>query len=524
MKSIGEKTMKSKKNIVDREIPEKINKRKLQPFMGIGQAVMPERKASAKVRRRLPGENKVIDNLDEAIERSGLANGMTISFHHHFRGGDNLMNMVMKKIADMGIKDLTLAPSSIHPVHAPLIRYLEDGVITNIACGVTGPVGDAISQGKLKGILTIRSHGGRARAIEDGDCPIDVAFIAAPTADEFGNLNGVDGPQACGPLGYSVPDAQFADCVIAVTNNLVPFPCGNISINQNHVDYVVPIKEPIGDPDGIVSGTTRITRDPIRLKIARACVKIIESSNLLKEGFSFQSGAGGITLAVTQFLGQKMREKGIKGSFGMGGSTESLVRLLEEGLFQRILDVQAFDVEAVKSLKRNPNHIEIGASQYANIHSSGAAVNLLDTVVLGATEVDINFNVNVVTESDGRILHGIGGHQDTSEGAKLAIIATPLLRGRNPIVVDRVTTVTAPGMNIDVVATDYGIAVNPQSKYYDDITKNKELNFKSLEELRDIGYKLAGGAPDPIPFGDRIVAIVEHRDGSILDVIREIKK
>ncbi|NHJ85769.1 MAG: citrate lyase subunit alpha [Asgard group archaeon] len=515
--------MEYKENLVGRKIPTEINGRKLQPFMGVGQAQIADRKVAPRIRRRLPGVSKLLNSIEEAIDRSGLKDGMTISFHHHFRGGDNLVNMVMEKIAQKGFKDLTLAPSSLHPVHTPLVKYIEEGVITNIQTGVTGDVGDAVSRGKLKGLLIIRSHGGRARAVEDGDCHVDVAFIGAPTADEYGNLNGVDGEYACGPLGYSVPDAQYADMVIAVTNNLVPFPCNNISINQNHVDYIVHIKEPIGNPDGIVSGTTRITRDPIRLNIAKTCVKVIEASGLLKNGFSFQSGAGGITLAVTQFLGERMKELGIKGSFGMGGSTSALVQMLEEGLFQRILDVQAFDKEAIRSLKMNPNHIEIGASQYANIHSSGAAVDVLDSVVLGATEVDTKFNVNVVTESDGRILHGIGGHQDTSEGAKLAIIAIPLLRGRTPVVMDDVTTVTAPGLNIDVVVTDYGVALNPNGDYYKKIKKADNINFKTIEELRDIAYKLVGGPPDPIPFDDRIVAIVEHRDGTVLDVIRKIK-
>ncbi len=511
-------------NIVGREIPKKVAGRKLKPFIGIGKEQPPDRKVAPRIRRRLPGETKLLNSIDEAIEKSGLKSGMTISFHHHFRGGDKLMNMICTKIAEKGIKDITLAPSSIHPVHAPLVKLMEEGVITNIQCGVTGFVGEAVSQGKLKGLLIVRSHGGRARAVEDGDCHIDVAFIGAPTADEFGNLNGVDGPQACGPLGYMVPDAQYADMVVAITNNLVPFPCNNISINQNHVDYVVHIEEPIGDPEGIVSGTTRITRDPIRLKIAKSCVKVIEESGLLKDRFSFQSGAGGISLAVTQFLGNRIEELGIKGSFGMGGSTEALVNLLEKGLFNRILDVQAFDIVAIQSLKNNPNHIEIGASQYANIHSSGAAVNVLDTVVLGATEIDVNFNVNVVTESDGRILHGIGGHQDTSEGAKLAIIAVPLIRGRNPVVVDNVTTITTPGMNVDVVVTDYGIALNPQSEYYNKIKKVSSLNIKKIEELRDIAYSLCGGPPEAIPFEDRIVAIIEHRDGTVLDVVRQIRE
>ncbi|MHA1211103.1 MAG: citrate lyase subunit alpha, partial [Candidatus Heimdallarchaeota archaeon] len=151
--------MDYKENLVGRNIPTKLQKRVLQPFMGIGKGYVPDRKIAPIIRRRLPGESKLLTSIDDAIKKSGLKNGMTISFHHHFRGGDNLMNMVVDKIAELGIKNITLAPSSIHPIHAPLIKHIESGVITNIQTGVTGPVGDAISRGKLKGLLTIRSHG-----------------------------------------------------------------------------------------------------------------------------------------------------------------------------------------------------------------------------------------------------------------------------------------------------------------------------------------------------------------------------
>jgi len=43
----------------------------------------------------------------------------------------------------------------------------------------------------------------------------------------------------------------------------------------------------------------------------------------------------------------------------------------------------------------------VSAGFYANPHNRGTAVNLLDVVVLGATEVDVDFNVNVNTFSMG---------------------------------------------------------------------------------------------------------------------------
>ncbi len=53
--------------------------------------------------------------------------------------------------------------------------------------GVRGKIGDAISHGKLKGLATMRSHGGRVRAIETGETHVDIAFIGAPSCDEYGN-------------------------------------------------------------------------------------------------------------------------------------------------------------------------------------------------------------------------------------------------------------------------------------------------------------------------------------------------
>ncbi|NHJ87010.1 MAG: citrate lyase subunit alpha [Asgard group archaeon] len=515
--------MKYTKNSINRNIPDEINGLKLIPYTGLGKGPYTARKYAPKIRKVAPGETKLVKSLKDAIKRGELTDGGTISFHHHFRNGDYLLNMVCHEIAKMGLKDIRLVPSSIQGVHKEILPYLEKKIITEISCGASGTIADAISHGKMERPLVVRSHGGRARSIENGDVVIDIAFIGAPTCDIYGNINGVLGEYACGSLGYAMPDAQYANYVVAVTNNLVPFPNNPISISQDHVDTIVELEEPIGNPAGIVSTTLRVTRDPKGLKIANSCLEVIKSSGLLKDGFSYQSGAGGTTLAVTNFLHQYMKKNNIKGSFGMGGATESLLKMLEDGLFKAVLDVQSFDTYAVKSLLTNPKHIEIGASQYANPCSSGCAVNLLDTVILGATEVDLNFNVNTSTESDGRIMWGMGGHQDTAEGAKLTIIAVPLLRGRIPIVVDDVISINTPGDAIDVIVTERGVALNPNSPYANDIAKNKQLEIKSIEELKKEAEKLVGGEPKKPKVTDNIVAVIEFRDGSVLDVVYQVK-
>ena len=196
--------------------------------------------------------------------------------------------------------------------------------------------------------------------------------------------------------------------------------------------------------------------------------------------------------------------------------------MLKKNLFNTLFDVQSFDLEAVQSLKINPNHLEMSASFYANPHNKGCLVNNLDTVILGATQIDSDFNVNVNTESDGLLLHGIGGHMDTAAGAKLTIIATPLLRGRMPIVVDKVITVTTPGETVDVLVTERGIAVNPARKDLIEKFRKAKLPIKNIRDLRNEACDLTG-IPEEPQLADKIIGLVEYRDGTIIDVIRGVK-
>ena len=94
-----------------------------------------------------------------------------------------------------------------------------------------------------------------------------------------------------------------------------------------------------------------------------------------------------------------------------------MVDMHEEGLIKKLLDVQSFDLRAAESLKNNHFHQQISASYYASPGNPGTAVNQLDFVILSALEIDTDFNVNVLTGSDGVIRGAIGGHPDTADGA-----------------------------------------------------------------------------------------------------------
>lgn len=466
--------------------------------------------------------SKVTASLKEAIRMSGLKDGMTISFHHHLRNGDYVLNMVLETISELGFKNMYVNASSLFDVHEPIIEHIHNHVVTGISANYIGAkVGHAISAGKLEKPVLFHTHGGRPAMLDTGKEHIDVAFIAAPTSDNMGNCTGKYGPSACGSMGYAFADAMNADKVIVITDNLVKYPLVDYSISEVYVDYVV-VVDKIGDPKGIVSGTTRITRDPVGLVIAEYAAKAIEASGLLKDGFSFQTGAGGASLAAAKYLKDIMIEKNIHGSYCMGGITSYMVDMVKSGCFSSLLDVQCFDLEAIESLRMDSTHVEVTASHYASSMAKSAIVDSLDVVILGATEIDTDFNVNVHTDSNGYIMGGSGGHSDTAAGAKIAMIVAPLVRARLPIVVDHVTAISTPGETIDVIVTQQGIAVNPRRPELRERLHAAGLPIVSIEELRDKGEKLSGKVKR-CGHTDRIVADIMYRDGHILDHIYEVK-
>jgi citrate lyase subunit alpha/citrate CoA-transferase len=255
----------------------------------------------------------------------------------------------------------------------------------------------------------------------------------------------------------------------------------------------------------------------MRLLIARYAAEIIERV-AMQPGFSFQTGAGGISLAATKMLEEIMIKRGIKSSFVLGGVTQYTVEMLKKGLVDVIIDGQAFDLAAVKSLKEDGNHLAQSVFNYGNPHTGGGVANWLDACILGATEVDVSFNVNVNTHSDGYLLHGIGGHQDGAAGSALTIITAPLFRNRIPIIRDRVTTITTPGECIDAIVTERGIAINPKRDDILDKLKRSKLPIMDVQDLKKKAYDLCGKPEEP-KLTDEIICGIQWLDGTLLDVV-----
>ena len=512
-------------NAVGREIPEELLVNGKEVYQGkyYMDGKFLQKAAPRNRRYEKPAESKIVETIVDALKQCGAKDGMTFSFHHHLRNGDFVANMVMQAaVEELGLKDLTIAATSLGEAHDPIADYIEQGKVIGIqTSGIRGRVGDVVSHGALKTPAIIRSHGGRPRAIEAGEVHIDIAFVAAPSSDCVGNCRGIGGKSNCGSLGYAMTDAKYADHVVVVTDCLVDFPNFPASVEAIDVDAVV-VVDSIGNPKKIASAAARISQNPRDLMMAENVAKVIASTPYFKEGFSFQTGVGGPSLAANLFLEKYMDERGIKMGWAIGGICGPMVELLKKGKVGKVIDVQDFDLDAVNSINQTPGHYEMSASQYANPANKGAFVNKLDFVVLAALEIDTGFNVNVLTGSDGVLRGAPGGHPDTAAGSKVCIIVTPLTRGRMATVCEKVVTVTTPGDCVDVLVTDYGIAVNPLRPDLIECLDKAGIPHVTIESLKEKAYSLVG-RPDDLEWEDKVVAVLEARDGTILDVVRKIK-
>jgi citrate lyase subunit alpha/citrate CoA-transferase len=510
-------------NAAGRIVPAIVNGKQQTPYMGVGKYRPVGRKAAPPIATcaDYPTDgNKLVPTLRDALIRCGIRDGMTLSTHHHFRDGDLIANQVFDVAHELGVKDLMWFPSASFPCHAPLIKYLEDGTINRIEGSMNGPLGKFCSEGRMKGLGVLRSHGGRYQAVQDGDVHIDIAVIAAPTADPFGNANGVDGSAACGLLGFALADSQYADKVIVVTDNLVPFPCIPWQIHGNYVDYTVKVDK-VGIPEKIVSGTTQITRSPDRLLIAEMTARFCDQAGIVRDGFSFQAGAGGTALSIGIYFADLLRERNMKARFMRGGSNKYMVKMLEENLGEYILDGQTFDLDGVRSMRENPHHVNTSPFTSYNYHGKGNFASMVDVVILGATEVDVNFNANVVTHSDGYLLHGIGGWQNCLF-SKCTILPIPLFRDRIPVIRDEVTTLCGPGELIDVIVTERGIAINPKREDLIEKMKDSDLPIRTIGQLKDEAEKICGVPARP-DLDEEIVAVIKWVDGTIIDSVRKVR-
>lgn len=462
-----------------------------------------------------------VASIQEAIERSHLKDGMRISFHHHLRMGDLVVAKVLEVLTAMGIKDLTLCVSSVMgPACSAVLDAIKAKTVSAIeTTGLKEPLSSAISEGILDTPVVFRSHGGRARAIEMGQTPIDVAFLAASAIDEEGNLYGTLGKNLFGSMGYAQVDALHAQTVVAITDAFVEktdqtFP----SISGEFVDWIVTVPA-IGDASLMSGGSLSLSKSPTNQLIASLAIEVLVASGAIKRGFNYQSGSGGVSLLVSTMLGSYLKEQGIAGGFASGGITAALVEMAQQRLFERLWDVQSFDAQSARSLAINAFHHEMDASMYANPYHPNCIAHQLDVMILSATEVDLSFNINSVSGTNGRIIGALGGAPDTAWGSKLVVVVMPSFRNRIPTIHPQVNLICTPGCDVDVVVTERGVAVNPRREDLVGQLQDGGIALSSIEDLMNHTFQITGQPSYPQRKGP-VRAIVESRDGAVLDLLR----
>lgn len=454
-------------------------------------------------------------DLSAAFDAFGIRDGAVLSFHHHYRNGDRLINAVLAEAARRGLRGLTIAPSSLFPAHAPLAAHIQTGVISDVMTDYAkGPAADALMSGALTGPALLQSHGGRARALGTGTLRVDVAFIGAPLAGRDGACTGRGGALPCGPLGYAQVDAAFARHTVVCAHEITAHALPHTDIPAHQVDALVLFAHP-GEVSGIASDTTLPAQTPQARRIGSVVAQVIAAAGLMRAGLSLQTGAGGYSLAAVPRIGAAMAQAGVRGSFISGGITGAHVALQQTGLFERIHDVQCFDGAAVASSITNPDHHAMSASQYASPLDPAAIVEHLDVMVLGAVEVDRQFNVNVTIGGDGRLIGGPGGHPDAAQGAALTIVTTGLVAGGFAKLVENVRCVTTKGSTVDVMVSAHGIAVNPARADLASDLRRAGLPVMDFDALKTLAEQSATRLRTPPAAAPRLW--IEDRAGGLLD-------
>ena len=142
------------KNAVGRDIPDYLLTNGREVYQGKnymdGKYIQ---KAAPRTRRfEKPQESKIVATIADALRQCGCKDGCTFSFHHHLRNGDYVANMVVKAaVEELGVKDITVAATSLGSAHDVIADYIEQGIVVGVqTSGIRGRIGDVVSAGKLK--------------------------------------------------------------------------------------------------------------------------------------------------------------------------------------------------------------------------------------------------------------------------------------------------------------------------------------------------------------------------------------
>jgi len=523
------------KNAIGRRVPTEVNGVKKRPYKEAFDPSYGETWAGRPGKARMRHGATKVTTLDEVV--SLLKDGDWISYPHYYREGDHCLKLVVETLKKHGKKNIKILGNAFFDVCVPwLPEAIKDGTIGGLIGNCYREMGKYLTAGEfLPWVVTGVGHGNRVRKFHTGEIKVKVAFGPVPVADLWGNANGLlgKGDHWVGPLGLFLADTLWAEntCLMAgeVSEHYV-FPR---SLSMCDVDYVVKVDNP-GDASGVGSGTLdidKIRANKFNSEIAAQVMKVMESAEVIFDGFNFQVGSGA-GLIVLDELHKTLKAKGIKAGFAIGGCSSLHVDMLQDGCIANLLHGQCFEPSerVITSMLHDYNHHEISTGEYDDMANKENAVNMLDVSVLTTLEMDVNFNVNSIC-AGGRIVGGIGGAQGVAAGSKMTIMFLPIATGKEgksfPRIVKDVYTVSLPGEVIDVAVTEEYVAFNPKSKspYMAALKKNAKahgLGVVTIEELHDLSVKKAaemGKTPPLLEPTDTPVEVIEWRDGTLLDTL-----
>ena len=221
-----------------------------------------------------------------------------------------------------------------------------------------------------------------------------------------------------------------------------------------------------------------------------------------------------------------MRERGVKASFALGGIPAAIIDMYDEGLVRVVECSQSFDAVAARAIYDRQDVVEIDNADYANAYSKGGFLNREDFGVLGALEVDTDFNVNILTGSSGEMMGGLGGGPDVAGGAAISIVTLPIIRGRTPSIVKRVLTLCTPRRNCCGSCDRGRHSAESQAQKLSGAERGSGKNQSQtrLHSTASRTFHFHDRRAEGDWTTDRITCIVEYRDGTVIDVIRQIKR
>jgi acetyl-CoA hydrolase len=283
--------------------------------------------------------------------------------------------------------------------------------------------------------------------LTEGPLKADVALVLVSPPDSGGYCSlGVTSD-------YAWHAVQAAPVVLAEVNDNVPVIAGDTRVHVSRLAYTVRTSRPLPEYH-------RAVPSDLELRIARNVARYIQDGSCLQIGF------GRLGEAILQSVAGR-RDLGVH--TGMVGDT--ILEMMRDGVITNARKDSDRGLAVAGSVLGSSRAVALAAREpglrivsIAQTHDPARIAALQDFVcVNSALEVDLLGQVNSET-AGGRYVGAIGGAVDFLRAAVRSpgghsVVALPAATSRGrPRIVPRVERVSALGSDVDVIATEFGVA------------------------------------------------------------------